>query len=76
MRALKAASVTGEFSVPPSPAAAADRSIALQEYLRLDGQIKDLRAAASKEKQLPRLVEINVKLKRLQAERNAARSKL
>ena len=49
---------------------------ALQEYLRLDGQIKDMRAAASKEKQLARLVEMNVKLKRLQAERNAARTKL
>ena len=76
LQALKAASVTGEFSVPPSPVAAADRSIALQEYLRLDGQIKDMRAAASKEKQLARLVEMNVKLKRLQADRDAARIKL
>ena len=76
VRALKAAKVTGEFSVPPSPVAAADRSIALQEYLRLDGQIKDMRAAASKEKQLARLVDMNVKLKRLQADRDAARIKL
>ena len=76
LQALKAASITGDFLVPTSQAVAADRSIALQEYLRLDGQIKDMRAAASKENQLARLVEMNVKLKRLQAERNAARTKL
>ena len=76
LQALKAASITGDFVVPTSQAVAADRSIALQEYLRLDGQIKDMRAAASKEKQLARLVEMNVKLKRLQADRDAARIKL
>ena len=59
-----------------SPAVSADRSIVLQEYLRLDAQIKDLRAAAGKEKQLARLVGMNVELKRLQAYRDAARIKL
>ena len=46
LQALKAASITGDYLVPTSQAVAADRSIALQEYLRLDGQIKDMRAAA------------------------------
>ena len=76
LQALKVASITGDFLVPNSPAVAADRSEALREYLRLDTQIKDLRAAASKERQLARLVEMNVKLKRLQAGRDAARIKL
>ncbi len=76
LQALKAASITGDYLVPTSQAVAADRSMALREYLRLDGQIKDMRAAASKEKQLARLVEMNVKLKRLQADRDAARIKL
>ena len=76
LQALKAASITGDFSVPTSPVVAADRSTALREYLRLDALIKDLRAAASKEKQLARLVDMNVKLKRLQADRDDARVKL
>ncbi len=76
LQALKVASLTGDFLVPTSPVVAADRSTALREYMRLDARIKDLRAAASKEKQLARLVEMNVKLKRLQADRDAARIKL
>ena len=76
LQALRAASVTGDFLVPTSPVVAADRSMALQEYLRLDAQIKDLRAAAGKEKQLPRQVDLNLKLKRLRADRDAARVKL
>ena len=76
LHALKVASITGDFLVPTSPVVAADRLTALREYLRLDALIKDLRAAASKENQLARQVEMNVKLKRLQADRNAARIKL
>ena len=76
LQALNAASVTGDFLLPTSPVMAAKRSMALQEYLRFDAQIKDLWAAASKEKQLSRRVEMNVKLKRLRADRDAARIKL
>ena len=76
LQALRVASVTGDFWVPTSPVVAADRSIALQEYLRLDAQIKDLRAAAGKEKQLARQVEMNLKLKNLRADRETARIKL
>ena len=76
LQALRVASVTGDFWVPTSPVVAADRSIALQEYLRLDAQIKDLRAAAGKEKQLARQVEMNLTLKNLRADRETARIKL
>ena len=76
LQALRVASVTGDFWVPTSPVVAADRSIALQEYLRLDAQIKDLRTAAGKEKQLARQVEMNLKLKNLRADRETARIKL
>ena len=76
LQALRVASVTGDFRVPMSPAVSAERSIALQEYLRLDVQIKDLLAAASKEKQLARQVEMNLKLKNLRADRETARIKL
>ena len=76
LQALRVASVTGDFWVPTSPAVSADRSIALQEYLRLDAQIKDLRAAAGKEKQFARQVEMNLKLKNLRADRETARIKL
>ena len=76
LQALRVASVTGDFWVPTSPVVAADRSVALQEYLRLDAQINDLRAAAGKEKQLARQVDLNLKLKRLRADRETARIKL
>ena len=76
LQALRVASVTGDFWVPTSLAVSADRSIALQEYLRLDAQIKDLRAAAGKEKQFARQVEMNLKLKNLRADRETARIKL
>ena len=76
LQALRVASVTGDFWVPTSPVVAADRSIALREYLRLDAQIKDLRAAAGKEKQLARQVELNLKLKNLRTGRDTVRIKL
>ena len=76
LQALRAARVTGDFLVPASPVIAASRSIALQEYLRLDAQIKDLRTAAGKERQLARQVDLSLKLKRLRADRDAARVKL
>ena len=74
--ALHAARLTGTFATPTSAAHAAARRDALQECTRLEADITRLRAAAEKEKQLPRQVEINLELKRLQAAQAAARANL
>ena len=76
VQALRVAAITGTFSLPVSAIAAADRAAALRECLRLDGRIAEIRTAAVREKQLPRRVEMNLELARLQSDREAARAKL
>jgi hypothetical protein len=74
--ALQAARITGSFAVPASASRAATRREALQEFARLDAQIATLRAAAAKETQIARQVEINLEHARLKAAMEAARAKL
>lgn len=74
--ALLAARVTGVFAVAASPDQAATRREALHECARLDTEIARLRAAAAKEKQVPRQVALNLQLKRAEAARAAARANL
>jgi len=74
--ALRSAMVTGVFSIPESKAKASDRASALQEYGRLESMISELSAAGAREKQIPRLAEINLELKRLRADRDATRARL
>lgn len=74
--ALAAARVTGTFTRPANAELAAARSEALREYVRLDGEIARLRAAATKEKQIARQVELNLELKRMEAAKCAALSRL
>ena len=74
--ALRAAEVTGAFSLPASARAAADRATALRECRRLDHSIAEIRATAGKEKQLWRRVEMNLKLARLRTDRESARERL
>jgi hypothetical protein len=66
--ALEAAQITGSFAAPDS----ADRASALRDsldtYARLQRDLTTLRAQAEKEKQLNRRVELNLKIKRLEAE--------
>lgn len=76
VQALRAANVTGVFSITASVEETADRAAALQEYRNLDTRIMDLRAAASKEKQIARQVEMNLELARLRADRDSARARL
>ena len=73
---LQAAQLTGAFVKPASAEHAAARHEALLECARLEAEIARLRSAAEKEKQLPRKVELNLELKRLQALQAAARAKL
>lgn len=74
--AMQAARVTGTFTVAADAEHAALRRDALQECARLDAEIARLRAAAAKEKQMARRVELNLKLKRVEAAQTAARANL
>jgi len=66
--ALEAAQITGAFAPPDS----ADRASALRggldAHARLQRDLAALRAQAEKEKQINRRVELNLKIKRLEAE--------
>ena len=66
--ALQAARVTGAFAAAANSERAAARRDALQECARLDAEIARLRATAAKEKQMARRVELNLELKRVEAD--------
>ena len=72
----QAARVTGAFASPTSAEHAAARREALTLCSQFETRMVRLRAAAAKEKQLPRKVEFNLELKRLQADYAAARARL
>jgi hypothetical protein len=74
--ALRAARVTGTFAVTDSAEQAAARLDALHDCGRLDAEIVRLRAAAAKEKQISRQVELNLELKRVETQLAAARGRL
>lgn len=74
--ALHAAEHTGAFSPAESPAQAAARATALEECSRLEAAIATLRSAASREKQVPRQVQLNLELRRLLDDLAAARTQL
>ena len=76
VQALRAAGITGTFSLPSSKPDAADRAAALQECRLLDDRIAEICAAAEKERQVSRRVEMNLELARLRTDREAARAKL
>ena len=76
VQALRAAEITGTFSLPSSKLAAADRAAALQKCRQLDDRIAEICAAADKERQVSRRVEMNLELARLRTDREAARAKL
>ena len=76
VRALRAAGVTGFFNIPASQLEAEERAAALHEFSRLESRIIKLNAAASKEKQIARRVDLNLELKRLRADRDKIRARL
>ena len=75
-QALLAARLTGTFKAADSPEQAVARRQALQECQRLELEEARLRTQAAKEKQLARQVELNLALKRMQAQLAAARAQL
>jgi hypothetical protein len=74
--ALQAARLTGNFVLAGDSQRAHARRDALREYALLDRHATQLRAAATKERQMPRRVELNLELKRVQAALSAARARL
>ncbi len=72
LEAFQAARITGSFEMPISSEATAFRRAALVEYDRLTRQITKLRAQTAHEPQINRRVELNLEIKRLQAEMAAA----
>ena len=74
--ALKAARITGVFGLAADADYAAARRDALRECAQLDAEITRLRAAAAGEKQMPRQVELNMEVKRMEAALVAARTRL
>lgn len=74
--ALQTACVLGDFTLPRSREHADARSEALLECARLESEMASLRAAAAREKQLPRQVELNLQLKRLGDAHAAARARM
>ncbi len=76
LQALLAARLTGSFKIAASPEQAAARRQALLECERLELEATRLRTQAAKEKQLARQVELNLALKRVQAQLATARQQL
>lgn len=74
--ALLAARLTGSFKDADSPEQAAARRQALQDCQQLELEAVSLRAKAAKEKQLARQMELNLALKRVQAQLAAVREQL
>jgi hypothetical protein len=74
--AFHAARRTNAFTIPDGASAKAARREALGECERLEAEIARLRAVAAKERQMPRQVELNLELKRLEAARAAALARL
>jgi hypothetical protein len=65
--ALAAARLTGTFTLPRSPEAAAMRREALDQHARLSREMAALRARARRETQIARRVDLNLEIRRLSA---------
>jgi Domain of unknown function (DUF4391) len=74
--ALRAARMTGTFAVADNAEHASARHEALRECARLDAEIARLRGAAARQKQMTRKVELNLELKRVEAQLATARGRL
>jgi hypothetical protein len=74
--ALQAAQFTGTYRTAGSPELTAARRVALEKYMDVELEVSRLRASAAKERQVPRQVEINMELRRLQDDLAAVRADL
>ena len=76
VQALLAARLTGTFTATSTPESAMARRAALQDCQRLEVEMARLRSLAAKEKQVARQVELNLLLRRAQAQLETARGQL
>jgi hypothetical protein len=76
LAALQAARLTGVFTPPNSPEIAVAVWAGLDTHARLKHDLAILRAKADKEKQINRRVELNIDIKRLEAELAATQETL
>lgn len=74
--AFQAARLTGSFHPSGGPEKVAARQEALRECARLETEMERLRAAAGREKQMARKVDLNSELKRIEAAHASARARL
>lgn len=74
--ALEAARITGVFRAADSVEDSEERREALQACAQLEKEISRLRTAAGKEKQVAKLVALNLELKQLEARLESARQRL
>lgn len=74
--ALKAARVSGRFTILTKEDARRARREALRDAARLEEEIARIHGEAAREKQMARRVALNLELKRLESERAIALSKL
>jgi hypothetical protein len=74
--ALEAAQITGTFAPPETTDLASAMRDGLDAHAQLQRELAVLRAKAKKEKQINRRVELNLKIKRLEAELAATQRKL
>lgn len=76
LNAWQAAQYSGAFSLKATPEQTAAQREALRTCQRLEAEVARLHALAAKEKQMARQVELNLALKRLNAELASARGQL
>lgn len=74
--ALEAAQITGVYRAAGSVEDSKERREALQAYAQLEKEITHLQAEARKEKQVAKLVALNLELKQLEARLESARQRL
>ena len=74
--AFMAARLTGSFRLDADPEQATMRREALRKCARLETEMARVRAAAGKEKQMAKKVELNIELKRIEAVHASARARL
>lgn len=74
--ALEAARITGSFTPPDSPESASAMRAGLDLHAQIKRDLAILRARADEEKQINRRVELNIEIKRLEAELAATQETL
>lgn len=74
--ALLAAKETGKFRLSHSPDESSERLTAMRKWNELGVTIGRLRVAAARERQMPRRVELNLQIRKLENQRTALRDRL